>query len=142
VANFDLYTMYEKAEYFSSKFIRNGFAGIVLTAFLIYNALFKVSDISPIVYFFPLIALLWLFLGYKLKNKLQQKSDADNNIFNDDKMPYRQIDFTFRLLIIAALVTGFKNWKFVNYIIIILTITYLIWIYLQIKLVFRFLNNR
>jgi hypothetical protein len=129
--------MYERAQYYRSKYIRNGIAGLVISALLIYYTATKNEPFTPAIIIFPIVAFMWFYFGLWINKKLKVKIAATESQIIDERFPFKQIEYFLSLLIAIALVLGFQHWKFADYLIIPLVIAYVWWSYYQMKL----LNN-
>ena len=65
--------MYDKAKFYSRKFIRNGVAGVLISAYLIYGLISKREAITPILFILPIAALGWLYFGLRISKRLKLK---------------------------------------------------------------------
>lgn len=130
--------MDERAKYFSRKFIRNGIAGILISALLIYNAIVKIEPSNVTLFIFPVLSLVWLYFGLMINKKLKTKN-ATNSIpeISDERITFRQIEFVFTILIFGILFAYLKHLSYAGYLIAAVLIAYIWWLYSQIKL----LNN-
>lgn len=134
----EIYRMHERAIYFKYKFIRNGIAGIVISALLYYNAVSKNEFKMPGLIIFPALAFIWLCFGLWINKKLKSKDAATDALpVSDKRISYKQVDFIFSLLAIAIILSIIKDWKYVHYLAIPFLAGYFLWFYSQMKI----LNN-
>ncbi|MCX6291245.1 MAG: hypothetical protein NT126_05725, partial [Bacteroidetes bacterium] len=62
--------MYERAKYFSGKFIRNGIAGFFLSGIFLFS-FSKNKPLVPVVFVFLVAATVWLYFGMLINKKLK-----------------------------------------------------------------------
>jgi hypothetical protein len=130
--------MYERAKYFSSKFIHNGIGGLAVSAFLIYYAFTENESLKPIGYILPFVALVWLSFGLWINKKLKAKDPTnESSEITDEKISFKQVEFILLALLMAVIFLGVKLWRHADYLAIPVMIAYIWWLYSQMKL----LNN-
>ncbi len=129
--------MYERAKYFRTKFIRNGIAGFAMSALLIYYTI-KGEALNPSVVIIPVAALLWLYFGLRINNKLKAKDEANRSSeIPEEGIPFKQVESILSVLVIIIIFLSITHWKYADYLAIPMLITYCWWLYSQMKL----LNN-
>ncbi|MEI7801886.1 MAG: hypothetical protein WCI97_04530 [Bacteroidota bacterium] len=126
--------MYERAKYFSTKFIRNGIAGIGISTLLIYADFEKSNSITPTHIFFVVVSLFWLYAGYSLNKNLKRKTEAiDSNEIPETGITYKQVEYFFSIAIIAFLLLSTYHYQYINYIAVPLLAGYIGWLFIQMK---------
>src|SRR5690348_14437013 len=126
--------MYEKANYFGNKFIRNGIAGILFTAFIFYYTFVKDKPFNPVFIAFPIAAIVWLYFGIKIKRKLKLK-DSSKQIteITDERISVKQVERILFILILATIYLGIYQWHYASYFTLIILLIYTSWFTLQMK---------
>jgi hypothetical protein len=131
--------MYEKAKYYRNRFIRNGIAGLAISAFIIYKAICTDKDFTLASVVFPVAALAWLYFGLRINKKLKTK--VPTNEITDERLSFRQIEYALSFLILASLLLSFRHWQYANYLIVIVLLVYGIWFYKQMKSLNNYFNS-
>jgi len=139
--------MYERAKYFSNKFIRNGIAGSIICGILIFSPSQMVdpgsgirNDLQPIVLFL-VATILWLYFGIRIYVKLKSKAALNEPEISDERISFRQVEVMLSLLLFLVIFLGMKHWRYANYVAIPVLIGYAWWMYSQMKLVNNYLNG-
>ncbi len=132
--------MYQRAKYFSEKFIANGIGCILLSVYLIYAAVIVHQTIKPLLYITLIAGLGWLLIGWRLRKKIRQKIQFDmpnNSEVNTERMGYQNVDLIFSILIVLLISFG-EQLIYQDFIAIGFIIAYSVWVFFQIKLMNNF----
>ena len=134
--------MFEKAEYFSKKLIRNGIVGFFLTFFLFLTTLSKGESINQRIIILPLIAFLCLIIGIFIKQKLKLKNPSMSyEEIPTERMSYKQVEAFLSLALIVALIPSINQWRFSVFLTLPLFAIYFLWLFSQLKQLINYLNK-
>jgi hypothetical protein len=134
--------MYEKAKYFSSKFIRNGIAGLALSCFIIYSIVHDHKQFDVLFVLIPIVAFAWLYSGIRINKKLKLKDQTKEQAeIIDERISYKQIELLISLLIVLVIFLGMNHWKYVDYLTIPVLMIFAWWLYSQMKILNKYLNS-
>jgi uncharacterized membrane protein len=126
--------MYQRARYFSNRFIRNGIAGFAISAFLVYSVITGAQSTGLIIIIFPVVSFVWLYFGLRIKSKLKSKDPNETPEIRDELFSYRQAQSIFSILVGVILISGINHWKYSYYFTVPVLIVFVWWFYLQMKL--------
>ena len=132
--------MFERANYYQSRFIRNGIAGLLMSVFIIYISIAKDKVFPPITIALPIVAFAWLYFGLRIKNKLKTKV-ATNEII-DERISFKQVEYAFSILVFVSLLLSFRHWQYANYLVIVALLAYTSWFSIQMKLLNDYFNSK
>jgi hypothetical protein len=131
--------LYERAQYFKNKFIRNGIFGVAASSILIYNAVVRNSAFTPGLIVFPVAAFVWLCAGLWINRKLKDKSAITiSDEITDERISFKQMELILTLLFITVIFLGGIHWKYATYLLIPFLIAYLYWLFSQVKLLYTY----
>lgn len=134
--------MYERAEYFKNRFIRNGIAGFAISAFFMYNAFSNEKTFQPIAFIFPVVAFVWLCLGLWINKKLKTKDAIkDSNEITDERISFQYIELILTVLLVLSLFLNIRHYEYANYLMISIVIAYTYWLYTQVKLLSKYFKE-
>ena len=131
--------MYERAKYFSNRFIRNGIAGVIILSLILYGMIEKHDTINPTFIGFVLFPIFWLTYGLWIRRKLQFKSPVVE--IDEKAVYYKQIQFVLSICVVVLIYLGLDKKSYAAYIAIPFLVIYFGWIYKQMKLINAYLNS-
>jgi len=134
--------MYERARYYSNKFIRNAIAGFTLTGFLIYYPIKHHLQVNPVFLAFPIISFMWLFYGLKISRRLKvMESHEVQSEISSEKISFKIIERMISLLLVISMYLAFQHWKYSTFFISIVLILFLLWFNVQMKMLKKYLGS-
>jgi hypothetical protein len=126
--------MYERANYFKNKFIRNGIAGFAILIIIIFSSITNGELPLSRLIIFSAAAFLWLSLGLWINKNIKAKIATIESENIKESVPFQQIENIFTVFLFALLFLSFKNWENTNYLLFPVAIVYLYWLFTQMKL--------
>jgi hypothetical protein len=124
--------MYERAKYYRGRFIRNAIAGFAISAFVLFNAIGKDNSITFPAIIFPLAACAWLYFGLRIKEKLKTKAATVE--ITDERIPFKQVEYVFSILVFVSLFLAIRQTQYANYLVTVVLIAYTAWFSVQMKM--------
>ena len=125
--------MYQVALYFKNKFLRQGIILLLLSGLPLYQAYTLNENFSITFLIMPVVAVIWLYLGVMLAQKLKTKvAVAYNNEITDENFSYKKVEVIMVTVILALHFLG-KHWKYVDYLMLTVALVYLFWLFKQMQ---------
>ena len=132
--------MYDKAKYYSNKFIRNGIAGLVFTAIVI-SIWLDDSQPHPVgLIAFPITTVLWFYFGFRLKKKLKTKEPVKFEI-TDRKISFKVVERIFMVLLAATIFLATRKEEYSSPLMISALVLYFSWFAWQMTLLNKYFKT-
>jgi hypothetical protein len=136
--------MYERANFFSRRFINNAVSGLIWCVMLCFLNMNSSLFIKPLLILFPVISFYWLYLGLSIRKKLKLINRAEepaNEEIRTERVPYKTAQFILTYLLFISLFLSVSHYSYAQSVVLPVVAIYVIWLGRHVRMIKKYLGG-